>query len=409
MSSPRHRDGDPGPARVPLAALGEGEAPQRGEIIGRMIPRTTLRPAIDVRDDDATDDELAQLMRRTDPRTDGDAPSVERVRSSLLDAVGTADEDALDDPSGSRLASAALDRTPEERARAIVAELDKCGPGDEQAYLEPMRALGDVGLAALAAAFPGLRWFDPRLPHRKRPCGRDASPICSLLVRLGDAAAPTVRALLETGDEAVRYYAALVAGDLGAPDLVVPLALRAFDEDGEVREVALEGLAALARRREARAPLEDGVARALDAAAARVREKLASPACTPVERVHALAVIHALRDPGSVELLVPFVAWVERDVAATAREALVRITAVDHGGDAGAWRRWAAKHHGEPRAEWLVAALDGPSPEQRAYAHAELARILRDDFGYAASMGPIDRKLAQRRARKLARARGLLR
>jgi hypothetical protein len=388
MASPLESDGDESPPDLPL----------RGEIIGRVFPRTTLRPAMEQTDDEASDQELAQLLRRTDPRTEGDSPSVERVRTSLVDAVGTAA--GIDPPCGGV--------PPEARARAIIEELHKCGPGDEQAYLEPLRHLGPVGLAALARSFPGLLWFDRTLPHQKAPRGRDASPVCSLLVELGAASAPVVATLLEAASPTARYYAALVAVDLGAPALIAPLTARVFDDAEEVRDVALRGLAELARSREQRHGPADAMSRALDEASARMRIALTSPTCTAYERIHALTAVRGFRDPKSLEVLAPFAGWIDKDVAETAREALSLITAEDLGADSAAWTKWIRKNGKKPRTEWLVAALAGARTEMRVYAHAELVRLLGTDFGYSVRMGPIDRMVAQRRASKLARVRGLL-
>ncbi len=395
MSSSAKRTGDDtGQERLDGGGAGAtrpARTDARGEVIGRVVPRTTLRPAAETCGDaDATDERLGQLMRRTDPRTDGDAPSVERVRVSQVDAVGTA---------GAVPPEACLDRAT--RAQALVDELRQCGPGDEQAALEPMRHLGDVGLAALAAGFPGLMWFDRRLPHRKIPRGRDASPLCSLLVQLGAPAIPVVTALLEGPDAEARFYAVLVASDMvGArPDessaLLVPLAARAFDEDADVRAAALEGLTVTSG------------ARATAEAAAFVRAHLDDPRCSAFHRIAALRAVLALKDPRAVALLPPLLGWVERDVVEVAHEALRRITAEDLGADAKRWQRWVKKHGQKGRAEWLVMGLGHAARDLRAYAHAELTRLLGDDGGYRVEMGAIDRLMVQRRLRRLARERGL--
>jgi hypothetical protein len=120
------------------------------------------------------------------------------------------------------------------KASRIIEELGRCGPGAEAAYLEPLRALGPSGLNALRRDFPGLLWFDRHLPHRRAPRGRDTSPIASLLFSLGESAHEVVVELLADRDREVRYYAVLLAGDMGHRSLLEPVVSRLADDDDGV-------------------------------------------------------------------------------------------------------------------------------------------------------------------------------
>lgn len=131
------------------------------------------------------------------------------------------------------------------RAARIIADLALCGPSSEQLHLGSMRSLGSVGLEALTRAFPGALWFDRNDEFQREPRGRDVSPIASLLYALAPASHPYVIRLLVDADDDVRFYATLLAADLGDASMIEHLGERIFDPDCSVARNAARGIVAI--------------------------------------------------------------------------------------------------------------------------------------------------------------------
>lgn len=131
------------------------------------------------------------------------------------------------------------------RAARIIADLALCGPSSEQLHLGALRALGNVGLEALTRAFPGSLWFDRNDEYQREPRGRDVSPIASLLHALAPASHPYVIRLLVDADDDVRFYATLLAADLGDASMIEHLHERIFDPDCAVARNAARGIVAI--------------------------------------------------------------------------------------------------------------------------------------------------------------------
>lgn len=170
------------------------------------------------------------------------------------------------------------------RAARIVQELAECGPGAELVHLGPMQGLGAVGLEALARAFPGTLWFDRNDAYQREPRGRDVSPIASLLFELAPDAHPYLVRLLSHPEDDVRFYATLLANDLGDRSMLEPLMDRLFDSDIATARTALQGVAAIGGEAE------------IESLRVRLGRQLRDGRRTEKERARAAELLAALRD-----------------------------------------------------------------------------------------------------------------
>ncbi len=303
--------------------------------------------------------------RRLDPRSDGTPTSA----ASVTERISQTDMRARRAPPSPPIAPPTRDPRIE-RADALCEELTRCGPGDEAPYVARFRLLREVGLASLERAFPGLLWFDKKLPHQKPPPGRAVSPVASILVSLGLEAVPTIARLVHNEYAEIRYYAALVAIDLKAPGLVPVLTELALDEDAELRDVALEGLLAM---------------RDTDACHLSCRgleRKLADPKWHAQKRTSAIRMLTALRWQGAVTPLISLLELLEPGTPELARTALRTLTTHDFALRTKDWRKWHEKNGRAPRTAWLLEGLVGSDGALRDFAAAELVRITKRDFGY---------------------------
>lgn len=256
------------------------------------------------------------------------------------------------------------------RAARILDELGRCGPGAEDAFLVPLRALGAAGLEALERGFPGLLWFDRNEGYRREPRGRDVSPVAKLLFDLGAPAHPHVARLLENPDDDVRYYATLLAIDLEHPAMIEPLVARLFDPDIAIVRHALRGVTNVGGPSRVAALAQQLVALLDDA-----RQATGS-------RLRSIELLGMLRSTHGLPSLVAALDADEPALAQRASRALRLLTAHDLGPRSKDWRRFVRDRSGEPRGRWLLDGLLAKDAALRDLAALELASITGETYGY---------------------------
>ncbi|MEO0326176.1 MAG: hypothetical protein AAF447_24720, partial [Myxococcota bacterium] len=277
---------------------------------------------------------------------------------------------------------------------AIVADVVIAAPDDES-VLQRVLGLGEAVLPALVREFPGPLWFDRHRPFRRRPRGRDVSAIARCIVAFGERAAPYVVSLLDVREADARYYALLLAAELPHRSLVLPLGRRLFDEDAQVRDLAIAVLRTLQRFPEEMADLLE-----------RVRASAKVPRQTPERRAAAARALGELRDPLALDLLVQLLRARERSIALAAHGALVNLTRQDYGDDAPAWAAWVRNNADRHRIEWLIDALLHGDELMRTAAGDELKNLTQAYFGYHPALPRRDREIAQRKYRDWWQAEG---
>ncbi len=271
---------------------------------------------------------------------------------------------------------------------ALVRQLLNSSPDEPHPATDRLVTLGEAALPALVQAFPGPLWFDRRHPHRRRPRGRNVSPIARALVAFGRRAAPYLVGLLADPDPNTRYYALLVAQEIPDARLVEPVGARLLDEDAGVR-----GLAADVLRRFAR--FTEQTAEVLESLRYRASDRRRDVG----ERVLALRALGALRDQESLEALLDALGSRDEHVALAAHDALVTITRQDFGRSVRRWRSWVERNRNRHRVEWLIDALTHPEESIRKAAGRELGETTRQFFGFHPSLPKRDREVCQRKYR----------
>ncbi|MGD8858664.1 MAG: hypothetical protein PVI30_01540 [Myxococcales bacterium] len=373
VGSPAARPSQP-PASVPPAPAVPSASP------GRPTPRS--------RDDDDPGKTARGRRRpaRPDPRRETGDEAVRSERVSIPPSVRESlHSPPPAEPEPPEPEGLSIDLGSE--AQRVVTELARCAPDDEGPFVAALLRLGDPALEALTRRFPGALWFDRHAPHHRLPAGRDVSACARALYAFEERAAPHLERLLRSSRADVRLYALLLAGDRVLPELASAIGERVFDDDGQVRLAAFEIL-----------PLYrnvDGFGEVLE----RLRRR-AGAATEPLQhRLSAVEALSALRDPGSVELMLELSGHDSRQLSLPAHRALVAITGQDFGDSGRRWRSWLRKHGGRHRAEWLIDGLMHSEESVREVAGHELQKLSQVYYGYSASAPKRDRERAQARYR----------
>jgi Type II secretion system (T2SS), protein E, N-terminal domain len=103
---------------------------------------------------------------------------------------------------------------------------------------------------------------------------------------------------------------------------------------------------------------------------------------SPERALGAVVGIAELRDRLAVPVLIDLVESRDRELADSARQALIDITKQDFGKRRRRWRNWLAAHGEEARIDWLFAGLGHRLPGVRFASSEELWKITGEYFGY---------------------------
>lgn len=283
--------------------------------------------------------------------------------------------------------------TPAMRARKLVKTLETVGPGLEEPTVRALLKLGPEVLPVIGEGFPGLLWFNRRYPHRAVARGRDVSPVARTLVAFGEASVETVARLMRDRHPDIRFYATLVAQDLGAPGLFHSLAEATLDDDPGVREVAAAALIGIG---------PDATAHACGAVRSAVRDDL----LMRVPLTYAIAALTRMRDPSAARVLVPLLGPDDPELNDLTIRALAVLTGQTFGRDVKAWTKWLDKNERRGRVEWLLESLERGHESVFDFVCDELAHLSGERLGEASASSSRDRKQLAKAYREHWRRRG---
>jgi hypothetical protein len=232
------------------------------------------------------------------------------------------------------------------------------------------------------ARFPG-----PVVSERAGPALRasECGPLLSALAAIGSPATPNIARSSEARDARVRRWATLLLGELPGPEACRAVVQRLADEEPRVQQAALDA---------ARLLLESSAANLFRKTLFEVAEAEDAPLTLRLRTIEHVA---KLKDSASVPRLIAFLGAGIEPIVHKTLWALSVVTRQDFGRDAQSWWEWWHAHQELHRCQWLIEALDHADARQRRAASEELQLETLDSFGYAESLAPPERRLAQRR------------
>ncbi len=231
--------------------------------------------------------------------------------------------------------------------------------GRREDHTERLRELGEAALVRIAQLFPGPLDL-PRGDLKSLPTASAHGPLLRLCIALGAEVTPYILARLGDPDANVRFYVALVFQELRAPDAVGPLARLAFDDDRDVRTIAMRVLETYHG--------EPSYARAVQG----LRGELQNP--DPMRRQRAIRAMGTLRDVESLGALIPALDD-DLEIAAAALTALCSISGQHLGMTSARWTAWLEANGSRTRIDWMIDSLEHRDPAVRRWAAEELHRV----------------------------------
>lgn len=231
--------------------------------------------------------------------------------------------------------------------------------GRREAMIDRLRQLGEPAYSKIAELFPGPLDL-PRGDLKNLPQPSAHGPLLRLCIILGEAIAPHILPRLRDPNQNTRFYAALVFQELRSPSCVGLLADLAFDDDRDVRTIAMRVLETYHG-----AP---GHARAVQ----RIRGELGNPDAS--RRKQAIQAMGTLRDVLSVTRLIDALDEDDLEVRAAALTSLCAITGQHLGMAPAPWRTWHLARGRMSRGEWMLESLGSQDAAVRRWAAEELVR-----------------------------------
>ncbi|HGG56526.1 MAG TPA: hypothetical protein ENK31_01885, partial [Nannocystis exedens] len=196
--------------------------------------------------------------------------------------------------------------------------------GSDAALTTRIQETGEQAFVRIAQLFPG----PIALPHsdlNNLPTASAHGPLLRLCIALGPPITPFVLARIGDPDANVRFYVALVFQELRAPEAIGPLARLAFDDDRDVRTIAMRVLETYHD--------DPSYTRAVQA----LRRELTGP--DPTRRQRAIQAMGMLRDIGSLDKLTEALSD-DLETSAAALRALCTISGQHLGMSRDAWNTW---------------------------------------------------------------------
>ncbi|MEL6181146.1 MAG: hypothetical protein AAFS10_19475, partial [Myxococcota bacterium] len=246
------------------------------------------------------------------------------------------------------------------RYRPWVRQLGNHDPAVVSDATEQLLSSSGMALPALLEQFPGpIRLDHYSYTVSKLPPVDQHGPLLSILVQLGDLAAPAIVTFFEHPSVEIRFYSTFYFTRVRYEPVLSQMVRRLFDRDSQIR-----GVARLIIRSYRGSGGYTEVVR-------QIHYILHSSRDTWMLEQAALA-IGALAETRAVPQLIATLENPNHRVADSVHRALCQITFEDMGKNRRKWERWWSEHGQESRSRWLVEALNHGKRHIRELAAEEL-------------------------------------
>ncbi|MBN2524893.1 MAG: hypothetical protein JXR76_00780 [Deltaproteobacteria bacterium] len=225
---------------------------------------------------------------------------------------------------------------------------------------------GDVAIQALIAHFPG-----PLSCDRFQEMGNlsDIShhgPVLRVLKMFGEQTVPFVIPLLDSFDSEIRFYSTFLFFELKSLDVLNVLVNRAFDNDRQIRALAIDSIMAHAGAGEYLSAVEH------------ISMVLVGAGTTLEKKRIAAEALGQIKEPESIPALSAMLGSVDGILAERCQKALVSITFRDFGFSEKRWNSWYNQNRTVHRLEWAIDAINDKHEEIQRMALSTLKKSVGD-------------------------------
>ncbi|MCP4196535.1 MAG: hypothetical protein GY762_05235 [Proteobacteria bacterium] len=245
----------------------------------------------------------------------------------------------------------------------LVARILSARRYDEEAA-DLLVGIGDDALKELIVHFPGPLLCDRYQESGSLPPVAEHGPLLKTLVKFDRKVVSHVLPLFESLDSDIRFYATFLFSELRYPEALGELTARIFDNDRQVRALAIEVIRKYSNYSEYNWSMRELIS-AFDSAHASL----------DIKRI-AAAAIGDLGEPSAVGALIGALGANDTMLVDRCQKALVKITLADFGFSERRWEFWWDVHREQHRIEWAIEAITHGKAQIRSAAFQELVKYV---------------------------------
>jgi hypothetical protein len=243
----------------------------------------------------------------------------------------------------------------------LVKRLLSPGAYDEE-VVDLLLGIGDDAISELIKHFPGPLLCDRYQVSGKLPPVVEHGPLLKTLVKFDKKTVPHILPLFESLDSDVRFYATFLFSELRYPDALGALTTRVFDNDRQVRALAIEVIKKFSIYSEYHWAMRELIGAFESANASMDTKRIAATA------------IGNLCEPSAVGALIRMLGTDDTVLVDRCQKALVKITFTDFGFSERRWEFWWDVHKEKHRIEWAIESMTHGKAQIRSAAIQELVK-----------------------------------
>jgi len=248
----------------------------------------------------------------------------------------------------------------------------------DQVAADLLVGIGDDAIRELVRHFPGPLNYDRyQETARLRKVGQHG-PLLKTLNLFGKRAGPHLVPLLDGFDSEMRFYAVFLFSEIDYPEALSSLSRRLFDNDRQIRVLAMDVMRRFASYPEYRWAVQETAAILTSSSSSLEKKRMAAEA------------LGELQDPVAIRALAEMLGSVDGVLAERCQRALVRITFNDFGFSERRWLAWWQANRNQHRIEWAVNSMNHRVEDIRRAAVDELRRMVGGAVEWP--RGPLDHK-----------------
>ncbi|MCP4602916.1 MAG: hypothetical protein GY847_20770 [Proteobacteria bacterium] len=248
----------------------------------------------------------------------------------------------------------------------------------DQTAADLLVGIGDDALDKLIRKFPGPLLCDRYQEAGKLPRAAQHGPLVKTMLMFEEKAVPYLLPMFDSLDSGIRFYAVFMFSELLYPRALGALTTRLFDNDRQIRALAVDVLKGFKKFPEYRWAMREVV-----------NVLKGSKSGLDAKRIAAEA-LGELGEPSAVSGLAEMLASVDGVLVERCHRALVKITFSDFGFSAERWLSWLGMNRQKHRIEWAISSMAHPKEPIRIAAIRELKSVVGHVVKWP--QGPMDHK-----------------
>ncbi|MCU0662362.1 MAG: hypothetical protein MUC50_08565 [Myxococcota bacterium] len=232
----------------------------------------------------------------------------------------------------------------------------------DEAAAELLVGIGEDAIRELLPHFPGPLHYDRFQAAGLLPRVAAHGPLLRTLLMFGKGVVSHLLPMLDSADPNQRFYATFMFSELPYPSALGALVARVFDNDQQIRALAIDVIRGFSQFPEYRWGLREVVG------------VLGNDQASPEAKRIAAVALGELRESSAVPMLIECLGSEDGALAERCSRALKKVTFEDFGFAKDKWEHWFTANQARHRLEWAMDALGGRSEGKRKSAAAELRR-----------------------------------